>query len=185
MEDKKKVYLAHPISTKGEFTDSIRVANRIRELGYEVYAAAENAAINDKSNDPTPMDIYDADVTELLSADIIVVNLTGGNMDGTVFELGGFAVSNHRVKEFLDFYNKIVEFLNHINVTLPPELDFPFKEAELIVYTSNARALQPQFHKGVASAHLNHLLLGGSDRQGEFVRSEDDMIEKLKRLLDK
>src|SRR5699024_6404737 len=46
-----KVYLAHPIATKGEFEDSKRVAEEIRKLGYEVYAAADNDAINDKSND--------------------------------------------------------------------------------------------------------------------------------------
>src|SRR5699024_4396060 len=69
-----KVYLAHAISTRGEYDDSKRVANEIRSLGYEVYAAAENDSINDKTNNPTPIDIYNGDVSEILSSDIIVVN---------------------------------------------------------------------------------------------------------------
>src|SRR5690606_1013130 len=89
-----KVYLAHPISTRGEFNDSKRVAKLIRELGFEVYAAAENASINDKSNDPTPTDIYDADMSELLDSDIVVVNLTGGHADGTITEVGAVAGFN-------------------------------------------------------------------------------------------
>src|SRR5690625_7602660 len=70
-----KAYLAHPIATKGEFEDSKRVANEIRKLGYEVYAAAENDSINDKSNDPTPIDIYEGDVQQIINSDIFVVNV--------------------------------------------------------------------------------------------------------------
>jgi nucleoside 2-deoxyribosyltransferase len=152
-----KVYLAHPISTRGEFEDSKRVANRIRALGYEVYAAAENASINDKSNDPTPADIYDADVNELLSSDIVVVNLTGGLADGTITEVGVVAGANER------------------------KLDVE-KAIKIVAYTSNARLLQPQFHKGIPSASANHLTLGAIERWGEFVGGEDDMIAKLKSL---
>ena len=72
-----KMYYATNISTTGESVDSIRIANNLRQLGYEVYAAAENKAINDKSNDPTPADIYDGDVSEIITSDIFVVNLTG------------------------------------------------------------------------------------------------------------
>src|SRR5699024_4671090 len=83
-----KVYLAHPISTTGEFVDSKRVANNIRDIGYEVYVASENDSINDKSNEPTPLDIYDGDIDEIMDADIFVVNLTGGLQDGTISEIG-------------------------------------------------------------------------------------------------
>jgi Nucleoside 2-deoxyribosyltransferase len=160
-----KVYLAHPISTRGEFEDSKRVANRIRALGYEVYAAAENASINDKSNDPTPADIYDADVIELLSSDIVVVNLTGGLADGTITEVGVVAGANEKAGSFY-------AGLPSVNKGLIP----------IIAYTSNARLLQPQFHKGIPSASANHLTLGAVERWGEFVGGEDDMIAKLKSL---
>jgi hypothetical protein len=151
-----KIYLAHSISTRGEFEDSKRVAARIRELGYDVYVASENMKINDKSIDPTPLDIYDGDISELLSADIAVINLSGGHQDGTITELGAVAGWNEAMGSRL-----------------------PIK---IVAYTSNARLLQPQFHKGIPSASANHLSLGAVEKWGEFVGGEDEMIEKLAEL---
>lgn len=151
-----KVYYAAPISTTAEFNDSKRVARLIRELGFEVYAAAENVSINDKSNDPTPTDIYDADMSELLDSDIVVVNLTGGHADGTITEVGAVAGFNER--GICDEYIQIV------------------------AYTSNARLLKPQFHKGIPSASANHLTLGAIERWGEFVGDEFAMLHRLKQL---
>lgn len=145
-----KIYYAAPISTTGEFNDSKRVANEIRALGYEVYAAAENASINDKSNDPSVEDIYNGDVDEILSSDIFVVNLTGGHADGTISEVG------------------CVAGLNEAGKRLP-----------IVGYTSNTRAQQPQFHKGIPSASANHLVLGMIEKHGEFVGGEEDMLDKL------
>jgi nucleoside 2-deoxyribosyltransferase len=153
-----KVYYAAPISTTAEFNDSKRVAERIRSLGYEVYAAAENASINDKSNDPTPTDIYDADMSELLSSDIVVANLTGGRADGTITEIGAVAGFNEG-------------------------LALVSQEILIIGYTSSARLQKPQFHKGIPSASANHLTLGAIEKWGEFVGTEDAMIKKLERPL--
>jgi nucleoside 2-deoxyribosyltransferase len=151
-----KVYYAAPISTTAEFNDSKRVAKRIRSLGYEVYAAAENASINDKSNDPTPTDIYDADMSELLSSDIVVANLTGGRADGTITEIGAVAGFN--------------EYQGATSI-------------KVIGYTSSARLQKPQFHKGIPSASANHLTLGAVEKWGEFVGTEDAMIKKLEEAL--
>lgn len=148
----KKVYLAHPISTKGEFADSIRVAERIRSLGYEVYAAAENKSINDKSNNPTPIDIYDADINQLLSSDIVVLNLTGGHADGTITELGTIAGYNEAKG---------------------------YQAIKIVAYTSNKRLIQPQFHKGIPSASANHLSLGAIEKWGDFYGDEEEMIRQL------
>ncbi len=156
-----KIYLAHSISTTGEFDDSIRVANEIRALGYEVYAAAENSAINDKTNDPTALDIYVGDVSEILSCDIFVVNLSGGHQDGTISEVG------------------IVAGRNEIVV---PHLEYEVATIPIIGYTSNARLAQPQFHKGIPSAHANHLVLGMIERWGNFVGGESEMLDKLSEL---
>ncbi len=155
-----KIYLAHSISTTGEFDDSIRVANEIRALGYEVYAAAENSAINDKTNDPTALDIYEGDVSEIMSCDIFVVNLSGGHQDGTISEVGVVAGMNEVLK-------------------MRGDDGFTFVDTPIIGYTSNARLLQPQFHKGIPSASANHLVLGMIERWGEFVGSEAEMLNKL------
>lgn len=150
----KKIYLAHSISTKGEFDDSKRVAKELREIGYDVYVASENDSINDKSRNPTPIDIYNGDISKILACDIFVVNLNGNLQDGTISEIG------------------VVAGLNEAKVNKIP----------LIAYTSNARLLQPQFYKGISSASANHLVLGMIDKWGEFVGSEESMLTKLKNM---
>lgn len=148
----KKIYLAHSISTKGEFNDSKRVAQELRKIGYEVYVASENDSINDKSNNPTPIDIYNGDVNRIVECDIFVVNLNGNLQDGTISEIG------------------VVSGLNEAR-----EVKIP-----LIAYSSNARLLQPQFYKGIPSASANHLVLGMIDKWGSFVGSEESMLSTLK-----
>src|SRR5690625_222944 len=166
-----KVYLAHPISTTGEFVDSKRVANNIRDIGYEVYVASENDSINDKSNEPTPLDIYDGDIDEIMDADIFVVNLTGGLQDGTISEIGfvaGYNEMNAFDDDFKDFmageFGDVTEGIDAIPI---------------IAYTSNARLLKPQYSDGIPSASANHLVKGMIDRWGEFVGDEEAMYRKL------
>lgn len=168
----KKVYLAHPISTTGEFNDSIRVAERIvketmvkfgerpdgephLETKYDVYAPALNKAINDKSNNPTPQMIYEQDVERLLDSDIVVVNYTGGDADGTVLELGLLAGMFESAKKI---------------ATLPT----------VFAYSSNQRAIIPQLHNGIASGKLNHMVLGAIDKHFTWLGNEDEVIECLK-----
>ena len=153
----KKIYLAHSISTKAEFKDSIRVANLIRGIGFSVYAAAENKAINDKSNDPTSDDIYDGDIPEIKGADIVVVNITGGLQDGTMTEVG-----------FVTGYNEAQE---------DNEND---RRIQLIGFTTSTRLLQPQHHKGIASASASALALGMIERHGTFVGDERNLYEYLR-----
>lgn len=150
---KKKVYLAHPISTTGEFNDSKRVAQRIRELGYEVYAPAENDKINDKSNNPTPRDIFEGDIYRLEESDIMVVNLTGSLQDGTISEVG-FVAGHNRAGG---------------------------KPIKIVGYSSSARLNKPQHYKGIPSAGANHLVLGMIEANGVFVDngSEEAMIKEL------
>src|SRR5690625_2855457 len=157
-----RVYLAHPISTTGEFVDSKRVANNIRDIGYEVYVASENDSINDKSNEPTPLDIYDGDISEIMACDIFVVNITGGLQDGTISEIG-----------FVAGVNEVVENVNEHTDVMGAEL------IPIIAYTSNARLLQPQFSDGIPSASANHLVKGMIDRWGDFVGGEEAMYRKL------
>ena len=162
----KRIYLAHPISTTGEFNDSKRVANELRALGYEVYVASENDSINDKSNEPTPLDIYEGDIDEIINADIFVVNLSGGLQDGTISEIG-FIAGWNEMMEVSDMY---IEGLAHN--TIP-----------IYAYTTNARLLQPQFSDGIPSASANHLVKGMIDRWGEWLGDEQTMLKRMKELL--
>lgn len=149
-----KVYLAHPISTKGEFNDSIRVAEAIETLGYEVYAPARNKEINDKDNNPTPEMIYKQDVERLLNCDVVVVNYTGGDADGTLLEIG------------------ILAGMAEVTTSMP----------KVLVYTSNVRALKPQLHNGIASGKLNHMVLGAIDKHFKWCSSESGVIGELDKI---
>ena len=158
-----KVYLAHPISTRGEFNDSKRVANEIRSLGFDVYAAAENASINDKqANDPTPIDIYNGDIKEIIDSDIFVAAINGGLQDGTISEIGFVSGWNERMS---------IKYHEGSGAAKP-----------IIAYTSNARLMHPQFHKGIPSASANHLVLGMVEKWGIFCGGEAEMLAKLRTL---
>lgn len=155
-----KVYLAHPISTTGEFNDSKRVANELRAMGYEVYVASENDSINDKSNEPTPIDIYENDISEILEAGIFVANVTGGLQDGTISEIG---------------------FVAGVNEILP---GIGQESVPIYAYTSNARLLQPQFSDGIPSASANHLVKGMIDRWGKWLGDERAMLAYMRDLIE-
>ena len=165
----KRIYLAHPISTVGEFIDSKRVANELRALGYEVYVASENDSINDKSNDPTPIDIYEGDISEIMKADIFVVNVTGGLQSGTDSEIG-----------HVSGWNEMLEAVRPLSKSWGVEL---VDAKPIYAYTSNARLLQPQFSDGMASASINHLIKGMIDRWGEWLGDEQTMLKRMRELL--
>lgn len=198
----KKLYLAHPISTTGEFNDSIRVAERIEkdtmvsfstksngdyflEQKYQVYAPALNKAINDKSNNPTPKMIYQQDVDNLRSADVVVINYTGGDSDGTVLEMGLLGGLIEGIDLMLDVRNELQHDDYHIrqlqnvikggiNVELKESdikiiqleilsrtlLKYISKLPKIYVYSSNQRALKPQLYNLV----VNELYEAGIDK---------------------
>lgn len=170
-----KLYICHPISTTGEFNDSIRVAERIKDIyrtkeitteeddvmgtvnepKYDVYAPALNKEINDKSNNPTPQMIYEQDVENLLSADVVVINYTSGRAHGTLLEIGLLAGMYESAKK---------------EGTLP----------KVFVYSSNKRMLQPQFWNGIASEGGNHMVFGAIEKHFTWCENEDDVIQKLR-----
>lgn len=157
-----KVYLAHALASVGEFKDSKRVAEEIRKLGFEVYVASENDSINDKTNEPSTSDIYNGDIKEIIDSDIFVAAINGGLQDGTISEIG-----------FVSGWNE---------GALADRFKMTSRVKPIIAYTSNARLAHPQFHKGVPSASVNHLVLGMCEKWGEFVGGEAEMLAKLSEL---
>lgn len=148
-----RVYLAHPISNTYEIEASIKLADELRNMGFTVYAAAENKSINDKtaSEAPTPEKIYMADTAEIICCDIFIVNLTGGMQDGTLMEVGYVAGLNDSATERA-------------------------RMKKIYAYSSNKRALSPQHFQGIASSSINHLVLGAVEKHGQFYSD----IQKLK-----
>lgn len=170
----KKVYLAHPISTTGEFNDSIRVAKRVESLGkFNVYAPALNKEINDKSNNPTPQMIYKQDVQNLLASDIVIMNYTGGDSDGTVLEMGLLGGLAEAMEVLIKIrYEISAEGANDLQKAIKLNvgqtisvtnleviqqmilgdmlLRYAHKLPKVIVYSSNQRATKPQLYSLVS-----------------------------------
>ncbi|HEY4543274.1 MAG TPA: hypothetical protein VIG40_01390 [Tissierellaceae bacterium] len=166
-----RIYLGHPISDRANFLYSKSIADQLRQIDgrIEVYAAAENDSINDKSNDPTPRDIYDGDISQLTASDIAIFNLPGGNQTGTVTEIGMVAGHNSALE----------------NYGLSP-----IHKIQILGFSTNARLAQPQFYKPFmddgdvklqnASAGENHLTLGVFDKQGMWLSGEDKMYSVVR-----
>lgn len=175
----KKGYLAHPISTTGEFNDSIRVADMLEQTGVKFYAPAKNKSINDKSNKPTAKDIYDNNIDRLHESDLIVVNYAGGDSEGTLYELAYSAGRDGYEKQIDELYSKESEKLDEYTINRIKEyVNLP----RVLVYSSNNRALQPQMHNGIASSKLNHMVLGGIDHHFKWCGDEDSVLKELERL---
>lgn len=147
-----KIYIAHPISNDYEARASIELAQSFRDMGFDVYAAVENKIINDKAAllQPTPLSIYDHDMSELIECDLMVVNVTGGDQDGTISEIG------------------VISGLNEAGV---------YKCKPILAYTSNARLQNPQMWQGIPSARANHLVLGMIAKWGKMFNDQDSLID--------
>lgn len=164
----KKVYLASGISDKARKRYQKEVAEKIEALGYEVYAASRNDSINDKSNNPTPLDIYNGDIDRIKECDIFVVCISGGNEDGTLSEIGMVAGWN--------------EYYNFSTSKIAREI-YGDETIKIIAYTTNERLMQPQFWNGIPSGGFNHLVAGMISRWGVFVGTEEDMLARMKELV--
>jgi len=150
----KEVYLAGSISRLCEQQWHSKISNELIGMGFTTYAPAENKSINDKTNAPRPVDIYDGDVAKLFSCDILLAELHGGQENGTIWECG-----------WVSCYNAMIERFG---------LDIPKKE--MYFYTSNTRILNNMEWKGIPSASMNHLVLGGFEKWGDFLGSTEEMM---------
>lgn len=151
-----KVYYASSCSQIEDKLFSERVNKEISDMGFDIYTPATNDSINDKRNNPTPEMIYDADMDRLKHCDILLVNINGGHQDGTIFEVG--AVCNHNEEN----YDKKL----------------------IIPFTRNQRLLDTQIHNGIASASVNHLVLGGLEKWSNVkgLLTYEQAIERLKEV---
>lgn len=177
MTKKTKVYLAGAISDIDRKAGQKRTAQLLIDMGYDVYAAANNDSINDKSNNPTPLDIYNGDIERIKECDIFVVRISGSGEDGTLSEIGMVAGWN----EMIDEYNSLFEDACD-KLEIPEQYRFAKKKpVKIIAYSTNERLLTPQFWNGIPSASFNHLICGMLQKHGVFVGTEQDMLEYMKK----
>lgn len=106
---KEKVYILGPMLDKGSQIVRKMEAEAFRELGYEVYSAAEQKDINDKQNQTVESNntlaerIYAKDMDAIRHASLIIAEV-GDNYVGSSVEIGAIA-------EFNWMRSKIVEAL--------------------------------------------------------------------------
>lgn len=82
-----KIYLGGPMFDLPNVRYNLDLARRLRTLGYEVYCPNENTAINDKTRtDIVPEGVYQADIDELMSANIFLCQVAEDS--GTMWEAG-------------------------------------------------------------------------------------------------
>lgn len=151
-----EVYYASSCALIEDKEFSIKVNEIVKSLGFDIYIPATNDSINNKTNNPTPQMIYKADVDRLRSCNILLVNINGGHQDGTIFEVGAVCMFNE--------YND--------------------RKKIIIPFTRNQRLLDTQVHNGIASASVNHLVLGGLEKWSNIdgLLTFEQAINKLKEL---
>lgn len=82
-----KIYLGGPMFTYAEVSNNLRLAEKLRDNGFEVYCPNENDSINDKTRtDITAEKVYLADVKELESANVFLCQVAEDS--GTMWEAG-------------------------------------------------------------------------------------------------
>lgn len=84
-----KLYMAGPMFKEADITYNLKLAREIRSIGLTVYCPNENQTINEKSD--IRIDgrmIYEADMTELISSNILLLNISTDA--GAIWEAGYF-----------------------------------------------------------------------------------------------
>lgn len=144
------IYIGAPISNTGYVMYVNKVVETLRDIGYNVYSAIEDESINDKTNDPSPKQIYVNDLHGILKSDIFVFLETGGIQVGTHVELG------------------IVLGMKSMGAQI-----------KLVGFSNNQRLENPQVKEGFPSASMNHLALGGVIAHGDMFNNEEGFVEKM------
>ncbi len=72
-----RIYLGGPMFVQAEVEYNLRLAAKLRELGFEVYCPNETEPINDKTRDDiTPRVVYDFDIRELEASNVMICQVS-------------------------------------------------------------------------------------------------------------
>ena len=90
-----RVYMGGPMFTAAEVAHNLRVAQRLRELGFDVYCPNESEPTNDKTRtDITAKRVYEWDIVELEASNVLLCQVSEDS--GTNWEAGYFdCLSRH------------------------------------------------------------------------------------------
>lgn len=151
-----KLYLGGPMFSAAEVRHNLRLAEKLRSFGFDVYCPNENAAINDKSrSDITPERVYAADIREIEASNVFICQVSEDS--GTMWEAG-----------YMDCLSKHVDrnqYLGCIGLATDIRLNTIPNPAQTGV---DNQAL-----------HLNAFITGGLKLSLGVYLEEDSMIDKL------
>jgi nucleoside 2-deoxyribosyltransferase-like protein len=151
-----RVYMGGPMFTAAEVAYNLRLARRLRELGFDVYCPNESEPVNDKSRpNITARMIYEWDIAELEAANVLLCQVSEDS--GTNWEAGYFDCLSRHVDP--SRYYGIVGIASDIRLrTIPnPELSGVDNQA----------------------GHVNALVVGGLQRSLGIYLDEDSAIDRL------
>lgn len=113
-----RVYLGGPMFVKAEVEYNLRLAAKVRALGFEVYCPNESEPINDKSrSDITPRKVYAWDIAELEACNVLLCQVSEDS--GTNWEAGYMDCLARHVDPAR--YYGIVGLATDIRLQAPPD----------------------------------------------------------------
>lgn len=149
-----RVYLGGPMFVRAEVEYNLRLAAKVRALGFDVYCPNESEPINDKSrNDITVRKIYEFDIRELEACNVLLCQVSEDS--GTNWEAGYMDCLARHVDPAR--YYGIVGMATDIRLHTPPDPAKPGVEnlslalnalvvgglqASLGIYTDEVSALE-------------------------------------------
>ena len=152
-----KVYLGGPMFTQAEVTNNIRLSEKLRKHGFDVYCPNENDSINDKTRtDITSEKIYLADIDKLEESNIFLCQVAEDS--GTMWEAGYMDCLSKKVDP--TYYLGAIGLATDIRLKTPPD---------------------PQ-KKGVdnQTMYLNQFVIGGLKLSLGVFTDEDELINRMK-----
>ena len=151
-----RIYLGGPMFVQAEVEYNLRLARKLRALGFEVYCPNESEPINDKTRtDVTPRLIYQVDIGAVEASNVLICQVSEDS--GTNWEAG-----------YMDCLAKHVAPARYYGVIgLATDI--------------RLRSLPNPAQSGVdnQAMHLNGLVIGGLQSSLGVYLDEESMIERL------
>jgi hypothetical protein len=136
-----RIYLGGPMFVQAEVEYNLRLASKLRGLGFEVYCPNESEPINDKGRtDITARTIYDFDIAALEDANVLLCQVSEDS--GTNWEAGYMDCLARHVDPAR--YFGVMGLATDIRLRTPPDPAKPGVDNQTM--------------------HLNQLVVGGLQR---------------------
>jgi hypothetical protein len=120
--DFPRIYLGGPMFSTAQVEFNLRLASKLREVGFSVYCPNENASINDKTRtDITGERIYSADIQELENSNVFLCQVEEDS--GTMWESGYMDCLQRKVDK--DRYWGVIGLATDIRLSTPPDPSKP------------------------------------------------------------